>query len=201
MLFYRTMTNVPKQSNGNNNNNNQGNTDVATEANGDAPENVEGTVSNAQNYDVKKSQKSSTGKRQQEIEHFQQKLLKTLESPGEPEKQEYVDLALSAIALKMKSTMSQHEIMDLVKDIEKDIEMIVNRACREKGRRMQASENPPPVVPSMSTDNNNIYNGPPPPPVVPSTSTDNNNIFTGPGPQGPMAHVSQYTGEPQYFQF
>ena len=195
MLFYRTMTNVPKQSN-----NNQGNADVTTEANGDAPENVEGTVSNAQNYDAKKSQKSSTGERQQEMENFQQKLLKTLESPGEPEKQEYVDLALSAIALKMKSTLSQHEIMDLVEDIE----MIMNRTFREKRRRMQASENPPPpppVVPSTSTDSNNIYNGPPPPPVVPSMSTDNNNIYTGPGPQGPMAHVIQYTEEPQYFQF
>ena len=95
-------------------------------------------------------------------------------------KQEYVDLVLLAIALKMKSTLSQHEIMDLVEDIE----MIVNRACREKRRRMQASENPPP----------------PPPPVVPSMSTDNN-IYTGPGPQGPMAHVIQYTEEPQYFQF
>ena len=136
------MTNIPKQSNGNNNNNNQDNADVATEANGDAPENVEGTVSNAQNYDAKKSQKSSTGKRQQEMENFQQKLLKTLESPGEPEKQEYVDLALSAIALKMKSTLSQHEIMDLVEDIER----IMNRACRKKRRRMQ--------------DNNNIYTGP-----------------------------------------
>ena len=51
MFFYRTTTNVPKQSNGNNNNNNQGN----TEANGDAAENVEGTVSNAQSYDAKKS--------------------------------------------------------------------------------------------------------------------------------------------------
>ena len=78
MLFYRTTTNVPKQSNGNNNNNNQGNADVATEANGDAPENVESTVNNAQNYDAKKSRKSSTGKRQQEMENFQQKLLKTL---------------------------------------------------------------------------------------------------------------------------
>ena len=197
MLFYRTTTNVLKQSNGNNN---QGNADVATEANGDAPENVEGTVSNAQNYDAKKSRMSSTGKRQQKMENFQQKLLKTLESPGEPEKQEYVDLALLAIALKMKSTLSQHEIMDLVEDIE----MIVNRACREKRRRMQASENPPPppppVVPSTSIDNN-IYNGPPPPPVVPSMSTDNNNIYTRPGTQGPMAHVIQYTEEPQYFQF
>ena len=57
------MTNVPKQSNGNNNNNSQGNADAVTEANGDAPENVEGTVSNAQSYDAKKSRKSSTGKR------------------------------------------------------------------------------------------------------------------------------------------
>ena len=51
-------------SNGNNNNNNQGNADVATEANCDAAENVEGTVSNAQSYDAKKSRKSATGKRQ-----------------------------------------------------------------------------------------------------------------------------------------
>ena len=36
------------------------------------------------------------------MENFEQKLLKTLESQGEPEKQEYVDLALLAIALKMK---------------------------------------------------------------------------------------------------
>ena len=83
-FFYRTATNVPKQNNGNNSNNNQA--DVTTEANGDAAENVEGTVSNAQNYDAKKYRKSTTGKRQQEVENFQQKLLKTLESPSKPEK-------------------------------------------------------------------------------------------------------------------
>ena len=189
-VFLQNYDQCSKANNGNNNNKNQGNADAVTKANGDAPENVEGTVSNAQSYDAKKSQKSSTGKRQQEMENFQQKLLKTLESPGELEKQEYVDLALLTIALKMKSTLSQHEIMDLVEDIE----MIANRACREKRRRMQASENPPPppppVVLSASTDNN-IYTGPPPPPVVPSTITDNNNIYTGPGPQGPMAHAIQ----------
>ena len=89
-------------------------------------------TSNAQNYDARKAR--HTTKRKQEIESFQQKLLKTLEGPNKPavvKKQEYVDVAFAAIAMKMKSTLSQAEIIDLVEDIQQ----IVNRACREKKKK------------------------------------------------------------------
>ena len=117
------------------------------------------------------------------MENFQNRLLKTLEGPGpnEPavvEKQEYVDVAFAAIAMKMKSTLSQNEIMDLVEDIQQ----LVNRACREKRRRMDLTAQQPP----------------PPPPVIASTSTE---MMYG-GPQAPMAHpVAGYNNEPNYFNF
>ena len=103
--------------------------------------------------------------------------------PNEPavvEKQEYVDIAFAAIAMKMKSTLSQNEIMDLVEDIKQ----LVNQACREKRRRMDLTAQQPPPLP-----------------VTASTSTDT--MFGGaPGPQGPMAHpVSAYNNEPNYFNF
>ena len=47
-------------------------------------------------------------------------------APAEP--QDYVDLAFTAIARKMKDTLNKNEIMDVVEEIE----AIVNRACREK---------------------------------------------------------------------
>ena len=82
---------------------------------------------------------------------FQQKVLKTLEQPhpAEPtEPEEYVDLALAAISRKMKDTLSKNEIMDLVEDIQQ----IVNRACREKRRRMElVTQNPPCTTTSYST--------------------------------------------------
>ena len=166
--------------------------DVATEGaagggGGDAAneENPQGTepsnTSNAQNYDARKARHSTKWK--QEIENFQQKLLKTLEGPNEPavvEKQEYVDVAFAAIAMKMKSTLSQNEMMDLVEDIQQ----LVNRACREKRRRMDLTAQQPP----------------PPPPVIASTSTET--MYGGPpGPQGPMAHPVQYEEQPNYYQF
>ena len=57
-------------------------------------------------------------------------------------------------------------------DVVEDIEAIVNRACREKRRRMDITGLQAPL----------------PPPVTASTSTDT--LFggrPGPGPQGPMA--------------
>ena len=172
--------------------------DAGTEGGGDAAtststsENPEGNANetaNAQSYDAKRSRNtSSSSKRRQEMENFQNRLLKTLEGPGpgpnEPgvvEKQEYVDVAFAAIAMKMKSTLSQNEIMDLVEDIQQ----LVNRACREKRRRMDLTAQQPP----------------PPPPVIASTSTET--MYGGPpGPQGPMAHpVAGYNNEPNYYNF
>ena len=117
---------------------------------------------------------------------FQQKVLKTLvhPHPAEPtEPEEYVDLALAAISRKMKDTLSKNEIMDLVEDIQQ----IVNRACREKRRRMELVTQNPPATP----------------PVTPHTSTDT--MFGGPGPQGPLVLQVQQgftpDGQGQYYNF
>ena len=64
----------------------------------------------AQNYDTRKACKSTGTKRQQNIEVFQEKLLKTLEGPQAPEKQDYLDLAMAAMAVKIKSVLSNNEI-------------------------------------------------------------------------------------------
>ena len=104
--------------------------------------------------------------------------------PNEPavvEKQEYVDVAFTAIAMKMKSTLSQNKIMDLVEDIQQ----FANQACREKRIRMDLTAQQPP------------------PPLPVTASTSNDTMFGGtPGPQGPMAHpVPAYNNEPNYFNF
>ena len=117
------------------------------------------------------------------MENLQSRILKTLENPIEPvapapAEQDYVDLAFAAISRKMKDTLNNNEIMDLVEDIQS----VVNRACREKRRHMDLTAQQPP----------------PPPPVTASTSTD---MFGGsaPGPQGPMA-IPVYN-EPNYYNF
>ena len=119
------------------------------------------------------------------MEDLQSRILKTLENPIEPvapapppAEQDYVDLAFAAILRKMKDTLNNNEIMDLIEDIQS----IVNRACREKRRRMDLTAQQPP----------------PTPPVTASTSTD---MFGGgaPGPQGPMA-IQAYN-EPNYYTF
>ena len=81
----------------------------------------------AQNYDAQKARKSTGTKRKQNIEVFQEKLLKTLEGPQAPEKQDYLDLAM---AVKIKSVLSNNEIIDLMEELEE----IVNRVCRQKRR-------------------------------------------------------------------
>ena len=57
----------------------------------------------------------------------------------------------------MRENLSNDEILDLIEDIQG----IVNRACREKRRRIQMA--------NQVSNNNQIYQG------------------VGPGPQGPMA--------------
>ena len=173
------MTNVPTQRNPQQQDNGDADTGAggAAEAGG-AGDNMEQGQS-AQNYDARKA-KNAKSKRREEIDNFQAKILKTLENPIETaapaEPQDYVDLAFTAIARKMKDTLNKNEIMDVVEDIE----AIVNRACREKRRRMDLTG----------------LQAPPPPPVTASTSTDT--VFGG-GPQGPMA-IPVYN-EPNYYNF
>ena len=141
-----------------------------------------------QTYDARKARKSNITKRQQSIEIFQDKLLKTLEAPQgpqAPEKQDYLNLAMAAMAVKIKSVLSNHEIMDLMEELEE----IVNRVCRQKRRRLEGQN---PTVPNPTA---------PIQPAVAGTSTDNN-YFGGPGPQGPIAvQLQQYHDDPQYYQF
>ena len=116
---YRTMTNVPRR----NNQNDEGANGDADAGTGPGGDNQQGqndlNNTNGHNYDARtsKNQSRSAVKRREEIQMFQQKVLKTLEQPhpAEPtEPEEYVDLALAAISRKMKDTLSKNEIMDLV---------------------------------------------------------------------------------------
>ena len=183
MFNYRTTMNVPTQRNPQKQDNGDADTGAggAAEADeGGAGDNMEPGQS-AQNYDARKA-RNAKSKRREEIDNFQAKILKTLENPMETatpaEPQDYVDLAFTAIARKMKDTLNKNEIMDVVEEIE----AIVNRACREKRRRMDLTGQQAPL----------------PPPVTASTSTDT--LFgVGPGPQGPMA-IQAYN-EPNYYNF
>ena len=95
---------------------------------------------NEPNYEAKKARKSS--KKQQLNETFQEKIIQAISAPMEPavvsapppppEKKEYVDLAFAALKSKMKSTLSDNEMMDAVEEVEQ----VVNRICREKRRRV-----------------------------------------------------------------
>ena len=127
------MTNVPTQRNPQQQDNGDADTGAggAAEAGGGgAGDNTEQGQS-AQNYDARKAKNAKSGRRE-EIDNFQAKFLKTLENPIETatptEPQDYVDLAFTAMACKMKDTLNKNEIMDVVEEIE----AIVNRACREK---------------------------------------------------------------------
>ena len=183
MFNYRTTTNVPTQRNPQQQDNGDADTGAggaAKDGGGGAGDNMEQGQS-AQNYDARKA-KNAKSKRREDIDNFQAKILKTLENPIETtasaEPQDYVDLAFTAIVRKMKDTLNKNEIMDVVEEIE----AIVNRACREKRRRMDLTG----------------QQAPPPPPVTASTSTDT--LFGGgPGPQGPMA-IPAYN-EPNYYNF
>ena len=79
-------------------------------------------------------------------EEFQEKLLNAITAPApapapveapEPE-QEYIDLAFAAIIKKMKKTLNDNEIMDAVEEME----LVINRICREKRRRVAFQQAP-----------------------------------------------------------
>ena len=113
-------------------------------------------------------------------EVFQEKLLKTLEAPQTPKQQDYLNMAMAAMVVKIKSVLSNNEIMNLMEELEE----IVNRVCRQKRRRLEGQN---PTVPIQA--------------AVPGMSTDNN-YFRAPGLQGPMAvPLQQYNDDPQYYNF
>ena len=143
--------------NNDNCNANQGGAGDATEVQDDArPSTSTTNVLNAENYDATKARKS---KKRTETEVWQDKILKCLEpvdvSHAQPIKKEYIDSALETIALQMKQNLPNNEILDLVEDIQG----MVNRACREKRRRIDMA--------------NQVSN--------------NTQMYQVPGPQGPMA--------------
>ena len=86
-----------------------------------------------------------------------------------------------------RSAVKHREEIQMFQQKVEDIQQIVNRACREKRRRMELVTQNPPA----------------PPPVTPHTSTDM--MFGGPGPQGPLALQVQpaFTpdGQGQYYSF
>ena len=59
-----------------------------------------------------------------------------MEAP-EPE-QDYIDLVFAAIIKKMKKTLNYNEIMDAVEEVE----LVINRICREKRRRVAFQQAP-----------------------------------------------------------
>ena len=73
--------------------------------------------------------------------------------PSDSIKREYIDVAFEAMSFKMKEILSKEEIMDLVKDLQQ----LVNRACREKRCCMELVTNPP--VPPQHPLQEQMYAG------------------------------------------
>ena len=106
-------------------------------------------------------------------EVWQDKLLKCLEPVDvpEPPKKDYIESALVTVALQMKENLSHNEILDLIEDIQG----LVNRACREKRRRMDMAN-------QVSNNSNQMYQG------------------AGPGPHGPISVPVNYDDQHQQAQ-
>ena len=135
------------------NNNNEENYDAA--ANGgaggdgdgvDAPTDATESGVTEGTYDACEARKRKNTK-QQKIDQFQEKVLEVLKSPVEiatavappapSEPKAYVDLAFAALIQKMKTNLSETEIMDTVEELEQ----VIHRVCREKWRRLEFQPN------------------------------------------------------------
>ena len=121
-------------------------------------------------------------------EEFQEKLLNAITAPApapveapKPE-QEYIDLAFAAIIEKMKKTLNDNEIMDAVEEVE----LVINRICREKRRRVAFQQAP------ASTKN-----------IFETLQPVSMNQQMGIGPTGPTAVPVNYNDDqfPQHLQF
>ena len=135
-------------------------------------------------YDARTARK--TAKRRNE--EFQEKLLNAITVPApapapapEPE-QEYIDLAFAAIIKKIKKTLNDNEITDAVEEVE----LVINRICREKRRRVAFQQAP------ASTKN-----------IFETLQPVSTNQQMGIGPTGPTAVPVNYNDDqfPQHLQF
>ena len=84
--------------------------------------------------------------------------------PPPPTKPKYLDVALEAMAFKIREVLSKEEIIDVVEDLENS----VSRACREKRRQMQMVKIP--AVPAQhpwQEPQAQMYAGPQVPMAVP----------------------------------
>ena len=163
--------------NNNNSKNEQGAGDAAAAAEGQDEIQPSPSTSNASNvmqasnYDATKARKS---KKRAETVVWQEKILRCLEPVDAPQaetpKKDYIDQALVTLGMQMRENLSNHEILDLIEDIQGT----VNRACREKCRRIEMA--------NQVSDNSQMYQG------------------AGPGPQGPMALPVSYDKQHQQHQ-
>ena len=96
--------------------------------------------------------------------------------------QEYIDLAFAMIIKKMKKTLNDNEIMDAVEEVE----LVINRICREKRRRVAFQQAP------ASTKN-----------IFETLQPVSTNQQMGIGPTGPTAVPVNYNDDqfPQHLQF
>ena len=191
MIFlFRTVTNIAKKSSAdakrNTNKENEASTSGgagggAGEVEKERPETEE--AHNADNYDARQARKCT--KKKDQVDAFQEQLLKVIEvpqpqvdvgPPPPPPKREYLDVALEAMAFKMREVLSKEEIIDVVEDLEN----VVSRACREKRRHMEMVKNP--AVPAQHPlQEAQMYAGPQGPLAVPvpyTSTTGNSNDTT-----------------------
>ena len=121
-----------------------------------------------------KPTKARKSKKRAETEVWQENILRCLEPVDAPQaetpKKDYMDQALVTLGMQMRENLSNHEILDLIKDIQ----ATVNRACREKCRRIEMA--------NQVSNNSQMHQG------------------AGPGPQGPMALPVSYDKQYQQHQ-
>ena len=134
-------------------NNNEENEDTATNGGpGGAGDGVDATANATESgvtegtYDAHEACKRKNTK-QQKIDQFQEKVLEVLKSPVEiatpvtpappDEPKANVDLAFASLVKKMKTNLTETEIMDTVEELEQ----VVHRVCREKRRCLEFQPN------------------------------------------------------------
>ena len=134
-------------------------------------------------YDARTARKMAKRKN----EEFQEKLLNAITAPAPAPapveaEQEYIDLAFATIIKKMKKTLNDNEIMDAVEEVE----LVINRICREKRRRVAFQQAP------ASTKN-----------IFEMLQPVSMNQQMGIGPTGPTAVPVNYNDDqfPQHLQF
>ena len=168
------MTNVPTNAATNIDNNESNDGPVDAEAGGEdgaqPSTSTENTHANASNYDASKARKS---KKRADSEVWQEKILRCLEpvevpKPEPAPKKDFLEQALCTVGMQMRENLSHNEVLDLIEDIQG----MVNRACREKRRRIEMAN---------QVSNNQMYQGPQ-------------------GPQGPMAVPVNFENQQQHQQ-